>query len=99
MAWAPVLGRSQETVAVAAGAEVTLCTLRGPVDALEVEAGAVLAQRAPVWQLEWNLLGSWLAVSTEAGQVALWRPDFSGEWLLCNTIDGGEEGTAADDMS
>ena len=36
MAWAPVLGRPSELVAVASGANVTVWSLRGPVDALEV---------------------------------------------------------------
>lgn len=88
VAWSSVLGRSHETVAVARGPAVTLCTLRGATDALEVECLAVLPHGSPVWQVEWNPLGTWLAASTEAGQVCLWRPDFGGEWKLCNSIYG-----------
>ena len=57
----------------------------------QVEQLARLQHTAPVWQVEWNMLGSWLAASTEAGEVCMWRPDLSGEWLLLNKIVGEEE--------
>ena len=46
---------------------------------------------ADVWQVEWNLLGSWLAASTEGGEVLMWRPDLSGEWLLLNRLFGEQQ--------
>ncbi|KFM28407.1 Nucleoporin seh1-A [Auxenochlorella protothecoides] len=87
-AWGPALGRAHETVATASGSVVTLCTLRGTIDALEVRRSAVLPHDSPVWQVGWNPLGTWLACSTQRGQVCLWRPDFGGEWQLCNVVAG-----------
>jgi WD40 repeat protein len=95
VAWAPTLGRPAELVAAAAGTRVVLWALRGAADALEAERVAVLEHEHGVWQLGWNLLGSWLAASTEGGEVCMWRPDLSGEWLLLNKIQGG--GAAAED--
>ena len=55
---------------------------------------AVLEHSAPVWRVEWNLLGTWLAASTEGSEVCLWRPDLLGEWLLVNKIVGDSKGGA-----
>jgi hypothetical protein len=87
-AWAPTLGRPYELVAVAAGPRVVLWGLRGPADALKAERIAVLEHSHGVFQLGWNSFGSWLAVSTDCGEVCMWRPDFAGEWLLVNKITG-----------
>lgn len=89
VAWAPTLGRPVEVVAVASGSRVVLWSLRGPIDALEIERVAVLEHDSPVWSIAWNMLGNWLAASTEAGEVCMWRPDLAGEWLLLNKITGG----------
>lgn len=53
-----------------------------------MEQLARLQHAAGVWQIEWNMLGSWLAASTEGGEVCMWRPDLAGEWLLLNRISG-----------
>ena len=89
VAWAPRMGRPFEVVAVAVGQIVTLWSLSGAVDSLIVERMAVLQHDHVVLQLEWNLLGSWLAASTEGGEVCMWRADLAGEWLLLNKITGG----------
>jgi hypothetical protein len=94
VAWAPTLGRPSELIAVAAGPCVVLWALRGEADAPRAESVAVLRHTADVWQLGWNMMGNWLAASTEGGEVCMWRPDLSGEWLLLNKIAGG--GGAAD---
>jgi WD40 repeat protein len=86
VAWAPAAGRPRELLAAAAGGRVVLWALRGAADAPEAERVAVLEHGAPVWQLAWNWLGSWLAASTEAGEVCLWRPDLAGEWRLLNRV-------------
>lgn len=87
VAWAPLLGgRRYELLAVASGTQVTLFSLTGPLDALRVEVVATLSHDDPVWHVEFNAMATWLAASTEAGQVCLWRPDLSGEWLCLNTI-------------
>jgi len=91
IAWAPRLGRPYDLIAVASGHQVTLWSLTGAVDALEVERIAVLDHDHDVWQLGWNMLGNWLAASTEGGEVCMWRPDLAGEWLLLNKITGGGE--------
>ena len=96
VAWAPRLGRPFELIAVAAGQFVTLWSLVGAVDSLQVERVAVLEHESDVWQLGWNMMGTWLAASTEGGEVCLWRPDLSGEWQLFNKIIGG--GNADTDM-
>lgn len=54
----------------------------------QVEQLARLQHAAPVWQVEWNMLGTWLAASTDASEVCMWRPDLSGEWLLLNRMVG-----------
>lgn len=54
----------------------------------QAEQLARLQHTAGVWQIEWNMLGSWLAASTEGREVCMWRPDLSGEWLLLNRITG-----------
>jgi hypothetical protein len=91
VAWAPTLGRPYDIAAVAAGPAVLLWKLTGAADSLQVEQLARLQHAADVWQVEWNLLGSWLAASTEGGEVLMWRPDLSGEWLLLNRIVGEQQ--------
>lgn len=91
IAWAPRLGRPYDLIAAASGHRVTLWSLSGAIDALEVERIAVLDHDHDVWQLGWNMLGNWLAASTEGGEVCMWRPDLAGEWLLLNKITGGGE--------
>ena len=92
VAWAPAMGRPFDLVAVAAGPVVLLWRLDGGADAVEGEQLARLQHEAGVWQVEWNMLGSWLAASTEGGEVCLWRPDLGGEWLLLTRITGGGSG-------
>ncbi len=52
----------------------------------------MLEHAHPIWRVEWNMLGNWLAASTENSEVCLWRPDLMGEWLLVNRIVGREGG-------
>lgn len=87
VAWAPPMGRPMELIAVSTGAEVLLWSMRGPVDDPEIDKVAVLKHDSPVWQVKWNFFGNWLAASTNFKQVCLWRPDFTGEWLLLHTIE------------
>lgn len=87
------MGRPQETVAVGRGNIVTLYQFKGPVDQLESSSLARLEHDEPVWQAEWDAPGTWLATSTEGATICLWRPDFAGEWVLCNTIQGSPDPT------
>lgn len=49
---------------------------------------AELRADAPVRQLEFNGMGSWLAASTADGQVQLWRPALDGTWNLLMSVQG-----------
>lgn len=91
VAWAPTLGRPTDVVAVAAGPRVVLWSLSGAADEIKVDRVATLEHGHDVWQVGWNLLGNWLAASTEGGEVCMWRPDFAGEWNLVNTIAGAQQ--------
>lgn len=93
LAWAPTLGRPVDLIAVASGRRVEVRSLRGAVDAMEVDTVAVLEHDHSVWKLGWNIFGTWLACSTEGGEICMWRPDLAGEWLLLNKIIGGGMGT------
>ncbi len=88
VAWAPAVGRPCDIAAVAAGPIVLLWEVQGVADAPYCHQLARLQHAASVWQLEWHVLGSWLAVSTEKGEMCMWRPDLSGEWLLLSRIVG-----------
>ncbi|KAK9907678.1 hypothetical protein WJX75_007998 [Coccomyxa subellipsoidea] len=48
---------------------------------------ATLEHRFPVCQVEWNSIGTWLAVATDAGDVSLWRPNLGGEWSCQSKIE------------
>ena len=86
VAWAPPMGRPHDLVAVAAGPAVLLWRLQNAGDGLQGVQVAALQHAAGVRQVEWNMLGSWLAASTEGCEVCLWRPDLSGEWLLLSKV-------------
>lgn len=90
VAWAPAVGRPCDIAAVAAGPVVLLWQVQGVADAPQYHQLARLQHAASVSRLEWHLLSSWLAVSTEKGEVCMWRPDLSGEWLLLSRIVGTE---------
>ena len=75
-----------ELVAAAAGSTVHVLSLKGAIDALQVVSVAQLQHAAAAWKVEWNMLGSWLAVGTEDGVVQLWRPNLMDEWALQHTI-------------
>lgn len=92
------MGRKRETIAVARGSTVTLFQMHGPADAPEVSVLARLEHEAAVCQAEWDPPATWLATTTTDAVVCLWRPDFSGEWLLCNTIAGAAQGMGAGAM-
>lgn len=92
IAWAPTLGRPIDIIAVATGTRVVLWSLGGDADSPTVKRLTVLDHGDEVWQLEWNMTGTWLAASTEAGEVCMWRPDLAGEWVQWNKIVEGDGG-------
>ena len=93
--WAPTMGRPCELVAASHGSIVDLFSLSGDTSALQVDLTSSLEHTAPVWKVEFNMLGTCLAVATEANLVHLWKPDFGGKWLLVSSVAGSPD--AADD--
>jgi WD40 repeat protein len=88
--WAPRLGRPHELIAVAySNNRVALWSVKGRSDAPQIDKVAALDHEASVWQVKWNMFGNWLATSCDNGEVCMWRPDFSGEWLLLNKVVAG----------
>ena len=88
VAWAPPRGRSSDVVAVSTRANVLLWEIHSGPDGLHTTPVAQLQHAAPVRQAQWDALGSWLAASTESGDICLWRPDLGGEWLRLSHVHG-----------
>ena len=88
IAWAPLMGRDDDLIAVAVGTAVKLYSMRGALSNVVVKEVATLSHPAAVWQVKVNMTGTWLAASTDNNEVCLWRPDLTGEWVLLNTIRG-----------
>ena len=55
---------------------------------MQVDQVAQLELGAPVWRVEFNLLGTWLAASCADAAVQLWRPNLVGEWACLQRIVG-----------
>ena len=58
---------------------------------MQTEFVAELSAGSGVRQVKWNGLGSWLAVSTDKGEVQLWRSDLGGSWSRLTSILGTAE--------
>jgi len=58
---------------------------------LQVEQKAVLQHDSHVRQVEWNAMGTWLAVATEEGGVSLWRPDLGGDWSCQSRVESQDQ--------
>ena len=54
----------------------------------QVDRVTQLDHAAPVVQVEWNALGTWLAASTQDCQVQQWRANLVGDWSLQGRIVG-----------
>jgi WD40 repeat protein len=97
--WAPRLGRPHELIAVACNStKVVLWSVKDRSDAPHIDQVAVLDHESPVWQVKWNMFGNWLATSCDNGEVHMWRPDFSGEWLLLNKVVAGGDNGDGDEL-
>ena len=55
---------------------------------MQVDQVALLEVGAPVWGVEFNLLGTWLAASCADAAVQLWRPNLVGDWACLQRIVG-----------
>uniref|UniRef100_A0A061SB81 Nucleoporin SEH1 n=1 Tax=Tetraselmis sp. GSL018 TaxID=582737 RepID=A0A061SB81_9CHLO len=89
MHWAPALGRPQELLAVGSASAVEVWSLTGTADSsMQAEMVARLDAGASVWKVEWNMLGTALAVSTEAREVLIFTPTLLGEFNLTAKFAG-----------
>mmetsp|Transcript_32993 Transcript_32993/g.93431 ORF Transcript_32993/g.93431 Transcript_32993/m.93431 type:complete len:325 (+) Transcript_32993:163-1137(+) len=89
LAWAPTLGRPSEIVAVGTGSSVQIWALSGTADAdMAVEKVDTVSAGAPVWKVEWNMLGTSLAVSTDSAEVLVFSPNLVGKFTLSGRFVG-----------
>eukprot|EP00892_Ulva_mutabilis_P010989 jgi/Ulvmu1/8262/UM041_0073.1 len=91
VAWAPLMGREAECIAVGRGSVVRIFALQGHIrhgnakQRMHVhQVGQDLAHDSKVWKLAWDCLGMNLAVSCERVQntqayVALWKLRLTGD--------------------
>lgn len=87
VAWASTANGHDEYIASAHGTIVFIWQLKGHADKLQAEAVAALDHKSHVCQVEWNSVGTWLAVATADGGVSLWRPNLGGEWCCQSKIE------------
>eukprot|EP01087_Luapelamoeba_hula_P014439 TRINITY_DN4224_c0_g1_i1.p1 TRINITY_DN4224_c0_g1~~TRINITY_DN4224_c0_g1_i1.p1 ORF type:complete len:525 (+),score=64.80 TRINITY_DN4224_c0_g1_i1:115-1689(+) len=116
VAWAPNRGRDCNLIATASRDNTVriwkLPSALTPLDPtasavarapkkFEPHAIAVLSHPTPVWQVEWNILGTVLATSIDDGSTFVWRADFMGQWkLVCaNWASDNVGSTAATQVS
>ena len=62
--------------------------LTGDTSDLVEASVATLEHQARVHKVEFNALGTTLAVATEDNRLYLYKPDFAGKFLLVSTIGG-----------
>jgi nucleoporin SEH1 len=95
VAWAPNVGRSFHWIASAEnGGPLRVYTLkRGENNALELTNTQVLSQGG-TWKCQWNITGTVLATSGDAGMVQLWKSDMEGQWKCVSQVYGDMEGQA-----
>ncbi|OIW11110.1 hypothetical protein TanjilG_22917 [Lupinus angustifolius] len=84
VAWAPNIGRSYETIAVATHKGLGIWNLGLNPDhdgRLPVERVALLSgHEGMVWQMEWDMSGMTLATTGHDGMVRLWQSNLNGVW-------------------
>ncbi len=86
-----------DLIAASHGVTVDIFSVEGDTSALQIEILASLRHSADIWKVEFNMLGTCLAVATESNLVHLWKPDFVGKWLLISVICGAEDGAIDDE--
>jgi hypothetical protein len=62
----------------------------------QAEKVVKLQAAVPVHQLEFNGTGSWLAATTAAKEVQLWRPALDGTWNLLTSVQGTPDQQSTD---
>ena len=88
VSWASACGKTSELIAYASGTTAFIVQLKDTLDQLDVSVVAQCQHHSPVFQLEWNRLGTTLATSASDGKVSLWRPDLTDEWHEMASITG-----------
>jgi len=99
--WAPALGRPYELIAASFGQTVVLYKVQQAHSSqsvaveqrqlaqLEVLPLQVLQHPAPVWKLEFNMMGTTLACSLDGKPaVWLWMPLMDGPWAAVSILAG-----------
>jgi nucleoporin SEH1 len=99
VAWAPNVGRRFHWIAATHGSELRVHKLSREAsksDSLELESTQVLGEDGEMssstanqmWKCQWNVTGTVLASSGDAGIVQLWKSDFQGQWKCVSEIHG-----------
>jgi nucleoporin SEH1 len=102
VSWAPNVGRRFHWIAATHGNELRVHKLSregiNKADSLELESTQVLGADSgeqvvssspnQMWKCQWNVTGTVLASSGDAGLVQLWKSDFQGQWKCVSEIHG-----------
>lgn len=100
IAFAPNLGRSFHTLAIASN-DVQIITLKPTLDSaqsgssrFEINIAAQFSDHNPtVWRVCWNIMGTILASSGDDGCVRLWKDNYINNWKCVAVLKG--DGTSA----
>jgi len=87
VAWAPNVGRRFHWIAATENQALHVYQLHRKQD-LELEAFHALEKDAPMWKCQWNVTGTVLASSGDAGIVQLWKADQHQQWKCVSQIHG-----------
>lgn len=111
--WAPALGRPQELLAASYGKSVVIYRVSAVLQdsssaaglageqlmQLEADVMCELDHPAPVWRLEFNLMGNTLGCSLDGmAEVWFWMQQVAGPWRVVSKIKGQQPGGNADTM-
>lgn len=94
IAWAPNVGRRFHYIASAEGSQLRIFKISRKDDKLELESTQTL-QVTNAWRCQWNVTGTVLASSGDAGLVQLWKSDFEGNFKCVSKIQGDLSQVAA----
>ncbi|KAK6183820.1 hypothetical protein SNE40_006415 [Patella caerulea] len=97
LAFAPNVGRSYHTLAVASK-DLSIFSIKplgkeslgsGGISKFEMHRVAEFSDHeSQVWRLSWNVLGTVLSSSGDDGRVRLWKANYAGKWKCIQVING-----------
>jgi nucleoporin SEH1 len=87
VAWAPNVGRRFHWIAATESQTLHVYQL-ARLKELELEASHALDEGVPMWKCQWNVTGTVLASSGDAGVVQLWKADQQQQWKCVSQIHG-----------